>query len=609
MGDQLPVRAPDLAGDRARDRASTVRLSLAEQVVGYVYVQTAHQAVAWDAVARLSASEAAVWRRMFYGQIRPLMLGARVPDSEFRDFKNHFVLPRENYWGGAIGRAQSWYQNLSVALARSEWPNAAYCLGVLAHYVADALHPLHTAQSEAENDIHFGCDLTTEAILPTLRRLAASIVPTGPLNLADGPDFLAPAIAAGADIALTRYESLLAHFDLRRAVSDPSAGLDAMGQRVMAHVLADQTQLLAGILDRAIAEADVAKPLIVSGTSGWRAALAWPMARLAQQQRIGHARRHATLMLDEITTSGCARKTLPDEERAKRDLFAREVTAQRTPVAVDKVFPFDPRRKAVRPPSLAPGLAAGPALGPAPGLAPAETADADDDGSPSGEVIVFGRQRGVIEIPRPAPRWVFADSVRTRADATRAVETHPKLPTGIQEREGARPPAAVGVGHAAAALLLPGGDSGLSNFRDRRRTALAASSSGQAFPGVEAEQAEMLAAAGFPALDAFVRTDLAQLDAANLAASAPLAALQVWQARARLLATVPGLTAAEAELLSSCGYVSAHAIAEADADKLCADVLAYVTTAEGQMVLSAGKPPDIAKIRSMIEAARAVRAA
>ena len=83
-------------------------------------------------------------------------MGAAAPDSEFRDYKNHVTLPRDGYWGGAIPKAQSWYLNLTAALAKREWQNAAYCAGVLSHYVIDALDPLHTAQSEAGNDIRQG---------------------------------------------------------------------------------------------------------------------------------------------------------------------------------------------------------------------------------------------------------------------------------------------------------------------------------------------------------------------------------------------------------------------------------------------------------------------
>ena len=47
-----------------------------------------------------------------------------------------------------------------------------------------------------------------------------------------------------------------------------------------------------------------------------------------------------------------------------------------------------------------------------------------------------------------------------------------------------------------------------------------------------------------------------------------------WQDQARLVCTVPGLRGTHAQLLVGAGYRSGNAIAAADADKLCADVLA-----------------------------------
>ena len=57
------------------------------------------------------------------------------------------------------------------------------------------------------------------------------------------------------------------------------------------------------------------------------------------------------------------------------------------------------------------------------------------------------------------------------------------------------------------------------------------------------------------------------------------------------------------------GYRSADAIAAAEADKLCADVLAFAASKDGQRVLRNGDPPDIEKIKGWLEAAHSVKAA
>jgi predicted flap endonuclease-1-like 5' DNA nuclease len=82
-----------------------------------------------------------------------------------------------------------------------------------------------------------------------------------------------------------------------------------------------------------------------------------------------------------------------------------------------------------------------------------------------------------------------------------------------------------------------------------------------------------------------------------------------WQDQARLVCTVPGLRGTHAQLLVGASYRSAEAIAVAEADKLCADVLAFAASKDGQRVLRNGDPPDIEKIKGWLEAAQSVKAA
>ena len=85
--------------------------------------------------------------------------------------------------------------------------------------------------------------------------------------------------------------------------------------------------------------------------------------------------------------------------------------------------------------------------------------------------------------------------------------------------------------------------------------------------------------------------------------------IAAWQDQARLVCTVPGLRGTHAQLLVGAGYASGEAIAAAEADKLCADVLTYAASAAGQRLLRNGDPPDIEKIKGWLEAAQSVRAA
>jgi Zinc dependent phospholipase C len=574
-------------------RTSVDRCGVLERVIRRAYVQTAHQAIASDALSRLTGRGSEHWRRLFAAEAKWLAVGALVPDTEFRDFKNHVVFPREGYWGGAIARAQSWYQNLVAALVNREWSNAAYSAGVLAHYVVDALHPLHTAQSEAENDIHAACDLAVETTFDTLRALAATLPVRGPVQLDTGAGFLAPAMAAAADLANTRYESLLAHCDLTRAAADPAAGLDDMGRRVMAAVIEDQTGLLAAIYDRAIRDAQIPAPHVSLLSAAGRAVGQWPIASLKRRRRVVLAQRCLGVMVDEVRAIGVVAATLREEERVKRDLYLKEVVAKRAPANVDNVFPFDARR---------PAAAARPDLS-----RQEEPRDGDDEG---GEVIVLARRRAAIDVPRPAPRWVKAEPVRRRADIQRAADVEAvreeATPAPVVRSAPAAP---AGIGHAAAAMLLPGSPGGLSNFRDRRPMVVDVLGAEPDMLGLRPVEMRMLRAAGVTSVRAFLDADIAELSTRGGLMTVDAAVLRLWQARVRLLQTVPELTTGEADLLAGSGYADAGVIANADAEKVCADILAYVTTPDGKKALATAAPPDAAKIRSVITAARAVHAA
>ncbi len=573
----------------------TVRTSLAmaERAIRRRYARSLHQRVAFDALTELSGPDAARWRQMFHSEAALLALGADAPDQEFRDFKNHVLFPRDGYWGGAIGRAQSWYQNLVAALSKREWNNAAYCAGVLSHYVTDALHPFHTAQSEAENDIHFACDVAVQVDYGNLRTLA--VTAAAPIKLADGAGFLAPAIAAGADAANLAYEGLLAHFDLSRAVADPAAGLDAVGRRIMAGVLAAQVQLLAAILNRAILDAASEAPASSLWRSGLTSALMLPLVHRRMRSRLSEARRQIAVMFDEVRANGRAQASVPDEERVKRDQYARDIVATRAPVNIGNVFPLDARRTTVvlRPTAV-------------------NTAPVSDDGDDTGgEVVVLQRRRAVIDLPRPAPRWVKPDAVRSRADVLKSSAAQPTvmpIPVASPERATqAAAPATAGVGHAAAAMLLPASTEGLSNFRDRRlqRT----EEPGGTIPGVGPVDALILRAAGVVTAERFIAADAGELSSRIGPLPVNADTLRGWQARTRLMLAVPGLAGTEADLLLGSGYATAAAIADADAEKVCADILAFVTTEAGRQALAVGSPPDVAKVRAMVEAARAAQAA
>ena len=129
-------------------------MNLLFRIVYAAHASGTHHKLALDALRHLKCMDADLWQRMFLAHAKLYLEGSKAPDNEFKDFKNHVLHTRDGFWGGAPEKVRSWYHHLVEALALQDWPTAAYCAGVLSHYYTDPLQPFHTAQSEAENNIH-----------------------------------------------------------------------------------------------------------------------------------------------------------------------------------------------------------------------------------------------------------------------------------------------------------------------------------------------------------------------------------------------------------------------------------------------------------------------
>jgi hypothetical protein len=74
-----------------------------------------------------------------------------------------------------------------------------------------------------------------------------------------------------------------------------------------------------------------------------------------------------------------------------------------------------------------------------------------------------------------------------------------------------------------------------------------------------------------------------------------------WQDQARLVCTIPWLRGTHAQLLVGAGHRTLDQIVSADVSQLCAAILRFAGTREGQSVLRAGSPPDVERIRKWVE--------
>lgn len=141
------------------------------------------------------------------------------------------------------------------------------------------------------------------------------------------------------------------------------------------------------------------------------------------------------------------------------------------------------------------------------------------------------------------------------------------------------------------------------------RIYLAAGDPLEAAPSIGPKGAERFASFGIKTVADFLAGDAKTIADKLAVREVTPEVIASWQAQARLVMGVPGLRGTHAQLLCGAGLRTVQAIASADSDAVCAAVLKYATSPEGQRLLRDGPPPDVARIKSWCDSARAALAA
>ncbi len=478
---------------------------------------------------------------------------------------------------------------------------------MLSHYYTDPLMPFHTAQSEAENNIHRAAEWSISKAYDALALQGETEFADLRVDLPAGPNWLAQLVCQGAERANRYYEKLIAHYDIKRGVVDPPAGLDAVARRLVAEMLRYATLGYAAVLDRAIGEANVHAPSVPLAGATLAAIGQVPIKLIVRRIADAEERRLVERMYDELLATGTVETHLPEDDRLVRDVHAAEVLAKRPPApAVSQVFPFK-----VPEPARARTVAQG-----------AERVGGD---APAAANVVPLRAAPAPAAPKPAPKHI--DAVAGPGQATVPAPLPSPAPQATEPAGHADGPP------AAPAAERPRSTSGLLEQLERltvvplpprepsvlSRAAPPAAAESRFHltldhdvvdgPTIGPKTAERLYPHGIKTVGDLLKAEPAAL--AGLLNNRHIMPETVadWQDQARLVCSVPGLRGTHAQLLVGAGYRSAHAIAVAEADKLCADVLAFAASANGQRLLRNGDPPDIEKIKGWLEAALSVKAA
>jgi len=558
-----------------------------------------HHKLALDALQHLKCMDADLWQRLFLANAKIYLDGSKAPDKEFKDFKNHVLHTRDGYWGGAPDKARSWYQHLVEALTLQDWQTAVYCAGVLSHYYTDPIHPFHTHQSEAENNIHRAVEWSISKAYDELYALGKGEFDQVDVEISRDANWLEQLVCRGADMSNGYYEKLIAHYDIQRGMADPPAGLDQVAKRIVSRLIWYAGISFAAVLDRAIDESNMHPPDTPLLPATLLATIQVPIKVLAKRMADVEERRQVERMYDELITTGTVEKTLPEDDRAVRDLHAAEVLAKLPPKPeASKIFPFVPREPVVtridqRRAATVAGtsgnvvqLRTRPAVQPAasaPVEAPVRARALPADATPSARrEAAYEAVHMALDTPAPAARG--------KAGLTERLDQVTVAPLKPRERKPAPAPAAANIATEPRFHLSPDQD-----VVDG--------------PSIGPKTAERLYPLGIKTVRDLLKAEPAALAVLMDTRGVGADTIAAWQDQARLVCTVPGLRGTHAQLLVGAGYVSGEAIAAAEADKLCADVLRFAASAAGQRLLRSGDPPDIEKIKGWLEAAQGVRAA
>ena len=479
-------------------------MSLLYRIVYAAHANGTHHKLALDALALLPSANAARWQNLFLKHAAAYLEGSKAPDNTFKDFKNHVLHVRDDCWGGAPEKTQEWYGRLLDALRGAKWSEAVYSAGVLSHYYTDPLHPFHTAQTEAENAIHRACEWSINRSYDALAKLGRERFAQIDVAVPSGAHWLKDMVCRGAEISNRQYERLIAHYDIKRGVADPPAGLDETGRALVAELIAYASAGFARILERALTESGVTPPEVSLTAETFLATLQVPQKWVEKKLTNAADRAIVLSMFHELQATGRVEAALPEDDRTVRDLHAKEVAEPRA------------------------------------------------------------AKLAVVRVKR-----LSAPQQGEAAEATPPASAHSN-----------------GSGPSAA------------------RAYLKASDDLEAAPSIGPRSAQWFGEIGVFTVGEFIASEPATMAEALTARGIGEETLRAWQQQARLVMDVPGLRGTHAQLLVGGGYCDAAALAAADPAGVCAAVLRFATSPEGQRILRQGEPPAVETINGWIMRAK-----
>ncbi len=541
-------------------------MTLLERVIRNHRCRSTHHYIAFDALSLIGGEEGEAWKSLFLVHHEHLLKGAKAPDAEFKDFKNHVLHVAEGEWGGARGKAQEWYARGVELLAKKRWSEAAYAFGVLSHYYADPIQPFHTGQTEAEGVIHRAVEWS---IAKSRDEIDARIEANGypEIEVPDGMGFVSDMVRAGAELSHQHYQTFIDHYDIDAGVADPPSGLDETMRATIADLVGYATAGFAAILTRGIEEAAVAPPKVNLTLQGYIETLDIPLRWVTAKLEDAADKRTVERMYAEFQKTGKVIKTLPADDKAIRALHAKQV--RRIPLKqlnAEEIAPIG---------TLNENRLASAAE-------PAETAESVMDDVPPAELTEIARRdtartplRGLlgsrkrVAAPEPEPE-IEADIEPEAEEEIEAISGELILDQPVEAP--VRPEPEVTAEPEAEDMARPMA----SITRDDPVVDA---------PSIGRKTAKQLAKAGITTIGDLLDCDPDMVELELNVRHITSEAIRIWQDQTQLMMDVPGLRVHDAQLLVGAGITTREDLANASARTIFELAMEFLATPEGERVL------------------------
>jgi hypothetical protein len=558
-------------------------MTLLERVIRNHRCRSTHHYIAFDALSLIGGEEGDAWKSLFLVHHEHLLKGAKAPDAEFKDFKNHVLHVAEGEWGGARGKAQEWYARGVELLAKKRWSEAAYAFGVLSHYYADPIQPFHTGQTEAEGVIHRAVEWS---IAKSRDEIDARIEANGypEIEVPDGMGFVSDMVRAGAERSHEHYQTFIDHYDIDAGVADPPSGLDETMRVAIADLVGYATAGFAAILTRGIEEAAVAPPKVNLTLQGYIETLDIPLRWVVAKLEDAGDRRTVERMYAEFQKTGKVIKTLPADDKAIRALHAKEV--RRIPLKqlnAEEIAPIG----ALNEDRLA---------------EPVETPEAVVDDVPPAELAEIAR-RDSVKTPR---RGLLGSRKRVAAPEPEIVETEVDIePEAEEEIESVSgelildQPVAPPVRPEPEVSAEPEAED-----EPRRMASITRDDPVVDAPSIGRKTAKQLARAGITTIGDLLDCDAEMVELELNVRHITSEGIRAWQAQTQLMMDVPGLRVHDAQLLVGAGITTRGDLANASARTIFELAMEFLSTPEGERVLRDDQVLHEGEVEEWIEMAQ-----